>query len=132
MRRREFIAGVYGVITLPVVARAQQPAKLPTIGFLGAGTASSQGQWVAALVQRLRELGWIEGQTVALAIRLLSPTGFASTPWRPSRNCRAFAIKGYTCSGLMSYGPDNLDLFRRAGELALGGFRWPPRFPAIA
>jgi hypothetical protein len=61
MRRREFIAGVCGVITLPVVARAQQPAKLPTIGFLGAGTASSQGQWFAAFVQRLRELGWIEG-----------------------------------------------------------------------
>jgi putative tryptophan/tyrosine transport system substrate-binding protein len=36
----------------PLAARAQQPAKLPTIGFLGAGTSSSHGQWAAAFVQR--------------------------------------------------------------------------------
>jgi putative ABC transport system substrate-binding protein len=42
---------------------------MPTIGFLGATTPSHQGQWVAALVQRLRELGWIEGRTVAIEYR---------------------------------------------------------------
>ena len=53
----------------PLAARAQQAGKLPTIGFLVTGTPSSHGQWVAAFVQRLRELGWIEGRTVAIEYR---------------------------------------------------------------
>ena len=52
-----------------MAARAQQAAKLPTIGFLGGGTPSSQSQWAIAFVQRLRELGWIEGRTVAIEYR---------------------------------------------------------------
>src|SRR5262249_12434601 len=43
--------------------------KLPTIGLLVPGTPSSHGQWFAALVQRLRELGWIEARTVAIEYR---------------------------------------------------------------
>jgi hypothetical protein len=35
--------------------------KRPTIGLLGGATASAQAQWTAAFVQRLRELGWVEG-----------------------------------------------------------------------
>jgi putative ABC transport system substrate-binding protein len=67
LRRREFITLLSGAAAAwPLAARAQQPAKLPTIGFLGAATSSSYGQWVAAFVQRLRELGWIEGRTVAI------------------------------------------------------------------
>jgi putative tryptophan/tyrosine transport system substrate-binding protein len=70
MKRREFITllGSAGVAWMRE-AHAQQPAKLPTIGFLVAGAPSSYGQWVAAFVQRLRELGWIEGQTVAIEVR---------------------------------------------------------------
>jgi putative ABC transport system substrate-binding protein len=52
-----------------LAAWAQQPAKLPTIGFLGAATESSWSQPTAAFVQRLRELGWIEGRTVAIEYR---------------------------------------------------------------
>src|SRR3974377_696430 len=70
MRRRDFIKIIAGSATVwPFAARAQQPGKLPIIGYLGTATTSTQGQWVAALVQRLRELGWIEGQTVALDYR---------------------------------------------------------------
>jgi putative ABC transport system substrate-binding protein len=68
MRRREFITLLGGSAVCPVGARAQ-PLKLPTIGFLGAGTPSGWNHWVAAFVQRLRELGWIEGRTVAIEIR---------------------------------------------------------------
>jgi putative tryptophan/tyrosine transport system substrate-binding protein len=70
IRRREFIVTlVSAVMAWPLTARAQQSAKLPTIGFLVAGTPSSHGQWVAALVRRLQELGWIEGRTVAIEYR---------------------------------------------------------------
>jgi putative ABC transport system substrate-binding protein len=68
--RREFITLLGGAAAYwPLAAGAQQPAKLPTIGFLVAGTPSSHAQWVAALVQRLRELGWIEGRNIAIEYR---------------------------------------------------------------
>jgi putative ABC transport system substrate-binding protein len=69
MKRREFIMLLGGAAAWPLAARAQQAAKLPTIGFLVAGTPSSHGQWVAAFVQRLRELGWIEGRTITIEYR---------------------------------------------------------------
>ena len=61
MKRREFITLIGGAAAAwPLAARAQQPGKLPTIGFLGANTASTQRTSTDAFVQRLRELGWIE------------------------------------------------------------------------
>ena len=69
MRRREFITLLGGAAAWPLAARAQQPGKLPTIGFLGANAASAQTQWTTAFVQRLRELGWIEGRTVSIEYR---------------------------------------------------------------
>jgi putative ABC transport system substrate-binding protein len=70
MRRREFITLLGGAAAAwPLAARAQQAAKLPTIGFLGPTTPSSQSQHIAAFVQRLRELGWIEGRDVAIEVR---------------------------------------------------------------
>jgi putative tryptophan/tyrosine transport system substrate-binding protein len=70
MKRREFITLLGGAAgAWPLAASAQQPARLPTIGFLVAGTPSSHGRWAAALVQRLRELGWIEGRTIAIDYR---------------------------------------------------------------
>src|SRR5437667_4474955 len=49
--------------------RAQQSAKLPTIGFMGTTTPSVWEPWTAAFGQRLRELGGIEGRTVAIEYR---------------------------------------------------------------
>jgi putative ABC transport system substrate-binding protein len=70
MDRREFITLVGGAAaSVPLTARAQQPAKIPTIGFLSVSTPAGWGPWVAAFVQRLRELGWIEGRTVAIEVR---------------------------------------------------------------
>src|SRR5262249_15493754 len=68
--RRELIAALGGAAAAwPLAAHAQQPAKLPIVGYLGATTPSAQSQWTAAFVQRLRELGWIEGRTIAVEYR---------------------------------------------------------------
>jgi putative tryptophan/tyrosine transport system substrate-binding protein len=70
IKRREFITLLGGAAAAwPLAARAQQPDKLPTIGFLGAGTLSAWSRRVASFVQRLRELGWIEGHTIAIEYR---------------------------------------------------------------
>jgi putative ABC transport system substrate-binding protein len=71
IRRREFIALVLGgaAAAWPLAAHAQQPAKLPTIGYFGAGSPATQSQWAAAFAQRLRQRGWIEGRDVAIEYR---------------------------------------------------------------
>ena len=70
MRRREFLTIVGGTVALrPLVARAQQLGKLPTIGYLGANSASAQSEWTAAFVQGLHELGWTEGRNVTIEYR---------------------------------------------------------------
>jgi ABC-type uncharacterized transport system substrate-binding protein len=80
VKRREFISLLGGAVAAwPLAARAQQPGKLPTIGFLGGATWESQ--WVAPFVQRLHELGWSEGRTVAIEYR-----------WTEGRNERAAEI----------------------------------------
>jgi putative tryptophan/tyrosine transport system substrate-binding protein len=65
MRRREFLllAGS-AAASWPFPAYAQQSAKLPTIGYLGPNTPSIDTYRLPPFVQRLRELGWIEGRTI--------------------------------------------------------------------
>jgi putative tryptophan/tyrosine transport system substrate-binding protein len=67
--RRKFITLLGGAAAAwPSAARAQQ-AKMPTIGVLGTASAAAWGTWTAAFVSRLRELGWIDGRTVAIDYR---------------------------------------------------------------
>jgi hypothetical protein len=68
LRRRQFITLLGGAAAWPFAANAQQP-KLPTIGVLGSSNASGWSAWLAAFVQRLRELGWTEGRTIAIEYR---------------------------------------------------------------
>jgi putative tryptophan/tyrosine transport system substrate-binding protein len=68
MRRRDFIT-LLGAATWPFAAAAQQTTKLPTIGYLGAGSETGWSTWTAAFVQRMSELGWIDGRTVAIEYR---------------------------------------------------------------
>jgi len=75
VRRRQFITLLGSAAAAwPVVARAQQIGRLPTIGVLGVSTPSNWSQWTAALVQRLRELGWTEGHTVTIEYRWAEET----------------------------------------------------------
>jgi len=69
MRRREVITLLGGAAVWPLAAGAQQAGKLATIGLLGSATASFESQRVAAFVQRLRELGWIEGRNILIEYR---------------------------------------------------------------
>jgi len=70
IRRREFLTLLGGAAAgCPLTGRAQQIGKLPTIGFLGPNARPAASEWVAALVQRLGELGWIEGRNITIAYR---------------------------------------------------------------
>ena len=69
MKRREFIALLGSAVAWPPAAGAQQTPRLPTIGSPSPMTASVENLRVAAFVQRLRELGWIEGRAFAIKIR---------------------------------------------------------------
>jgi putative ABC transport system substrate-binding protein len=69
MRRREFIASGSAAVVLSVPTWAEQSAKRPIIGFLGATSPELARPWVAAFVKRLGELGWTEGRDVAIEYR---------------------------------------------------------------
>ena len=69
-KRRQFITLLgSAAVVWPFSGHAQQTGKLPIIGVLGAATKSDWSDYVAAFVQRLHELGWTEGRTVAIEYR---------------------------------------------------------------
>ena len=133
MRRREFITFLSGAAAWPLAARAQQPAKLRTVGYLGSGTAAVQSQAARALdletatfaLQGPDDIGGafdkiaghadgiyvvpdplvstIRLQIIAMALRDRLPSTFGS---------RDFAESG----GLMSYGAKLTDSFARAAD----------------
>jgi putative tryptophan/tyrosine transport system substrate-binding protein len=69
MKRRAFISLLGGAAAWPLAASAQQAGTLPTIGFFSPNSRSAANPWTAAFVQRLRELGWSDKQTIAIVYR---------------------------------------------------------------
>ena len=69
LKRREFITLIGGALAWPLVARAQNAAKISTIGYMGAADASLDREWIAAFVQRLDGLGWKQGRTNTMISR---------------------------------------------------------------
>ena len=68
MRRRDFLIGIGTVTTWPLTTRAQQPRK-PIVGVLGAGSAEGDADLMVSFGQALREVGYVEGQNVAIEYR---------------------------------------------------------------
>ena len=70
MRRREFITVLGGAaVVWPLAAHAQQAGKVPRIGFLSLTSPSDRRPLLDAFRQRLRELGWVEGQNIVIDYR---------------------------------------------------------------
>jgi len=65
MGRREFIIVVGGAVAWPLAARAQPMPKLLRVGTVGLANPRSGGLW-APIEQGLRELGYVEGQNLAI------------------------------------------------------------------
>ena len=72
MKRRDFIALIGGAaasVAQPLATRAQQPSKVPLVGFLGTTTAAAMGDWTRPFEQRLGDLGWVQGRTIRIEYR---------------------------------------------------------------
>src|SRR5437870_7205710 len=115
LRRRQFVTLIGGAAaTWPLAARAQQPGKLPTIGYLGSGTPLTDSQWLAAFVQRLRELGWVDGRNVAIEVR-----------WAEGRSERFAEI----AAELVRFKVDVILTHNTPPVLAAGWRSWPVTVP---
>src|SRR5215468_19585 len=70
MKRREFITLLSGAAAAwPLAARAQQPVKTYRMGFLSGGSEAPNGPNLAAFRRGMRDLGYVEGETLAIEAR---------------------------------------------------------------
>ena len=71
MTRRAFITLLGTAAAWPLGAHAQQPARIPRIGFLGFGGAATWANRIAALQAGLSDLGYVEGKSIVTRFRSL-------------------------------------------------------------
>ena len=71
MRKAGVLSILFVVVLLAVavIAEAQQPTKVPRIGFLGAASTSAVAARIEAFRQGLRELGYVEGKNIVIEWR---------------------------------------------------------------
>ena len=117
IERRDFITLLGGAAAAwPLGARAQQqPAKLPTIGFLGAATPAIWSVFIVAFVRRLRELGRVRARLEALLKANAAPRCGARSK-RTGKPCRGAAMPNGRCKlhGGKSTGPRTMEGLERS------------------
>lgn len=69
MKRRKFITLLGAATAWPLAARAQQTGKMSRIGYLGSSSPSLEPHYVEAFRQKLRDLGYVEGENIAIEYR---------------------------------------------------------------
>ena len=129
MKRREFITLLGGAaVAWPFAVSAQTAGKQPTIGYIGGGGPITQRAWVEAFVQRLRELGSIEGRTIAIEYRWGRDAPSPMPSSRPSlsglrkiHSRRRNRSSGRGKAGDITH-PDRLPDGGRPGRQSLGRF----------
>ncbi|MEO8329501.1 MAG: ABC transporter substrate binding protein [Candidatus Nanopelagicales bacterium] len=68
--RRAFVAGIaVGLIAAPLAAHAQPAGKVYRVGYLSGAVPTAAAPVIEAFRQRLRELGWVEGQNIVIDYR---------------------------------------------------------------
>src|SRR5947209_17509131 len=101
MQRRQLIALLGGATAAstacPPAASAQTRPKIPRVGYIAGTSSAAGGQIVGALRQGLRELGYVEGQTIALEVR-----------WAEGRNERIPELVAELCHARQRSGPHRL------------------------
>ena len=114
MRRRAFITLLGNAIASPLAARAQATVKLPIIGFLFADPTIST-PWIAAFVERLKALDWIEGPTVIFEHR------WSNGPDRDAEIAAEFV--GLPVAVILTDGP-SVPIVKRATSLFPSSSLW--------
>jgi putative tryptophan/tyrosine transport system substrate-binding protein len=112
-KRREFITLLGGAVAWPLAARAQQAERGRRVGVLMAVNPDEQGKArVAALTNRLRELGWVEGRNIRYDVRWLGSE---------TARARAYAAELVRLSPdlLVANGPTVLDLQRETSTIPI-------------
>ncbi|HKF74137.1 MAG TPA: ABC transporter substrate-binding protein [Stellaceae bacterium] len=69
MRRRDFVTLFCSAAAWPLAAAAQTSPKIPRVGFIGGARPTETAHVFEAFRQGLRELGYVEGQTIMLEVR---------------------------------------------------------------
>src|SRR5215468_5895949 len=70
MERRAFVSGTLGLLFTPLATAAQPGRHVPArIGYLGNASFKTPSEQLEAFRQGLRDLGWIEGETLVIEYR---------------------------------------------------------------
>jgi hypothetical protein len=90
MQRRDFLGVLGGVAAWPLVARAQQPAAQPLIGFVSTRSPDEAAIHTNAFRRGLEEMGYIEGRRSPLSIDGQRAIIAGCRPWSPTCSADRF------------------------------------------
>jgi hypothetical protein len=119
-RRRFLVTSLVGALAAPLVAEAQQAAKIARIGWLGDKPAGNP-HLREAFLQGLRDLGYVEGRNLVIEYR----SAEGKYERFPARAAELVALKGRQGSGTAQAGGKPLP-GRHLAHSIVGGSAWEP------